>query len=174
MISLDEIRRAIFNERKAEASRIIGKEISADDGSVDYYRVESLMIKDKEVRNALIQVIGARIQEVADNQVSDAISAGHKYILIKAGLFPQIDFKEKIEELWIMETIEHERFSRLKETRPVSPEDIRALTQYQKPILEKLKAKAKIYHTINNSGGIQETSRQVENCLRSRLLLLLI
>jgi len=150
VISLDEIRRAIFNQIKAEASRITGKDISADDGSVDYYRVESLMMKDKEVRDALIQVIGARIQEVVDNQVSDALAAGHKYILIKAGLFPQIDFKEKIEELWIVETTEQERFGCLKETRPVSQEDIRALTQYQKPILEELKAKAKIYRTINN------------------------
>ena len=64
VISLDEIRRAVFNEKKAEISRIIQQDISADDGSVDYYRVEPLMMKDKEVRDALISAISARIKKL--------------------------------------------------------------------------------------------------------------
>jgi dephospho-CoA kinase len=170
VIDADLIAHEILNPGTDTFRRILetfGREILSDDGSIDRRKLGNIVFPDPEKRRLLNDlthpVIGGRIQ---DQIALLERTSGAGIVIIEAALMVEVGSYKRYHALVVVTCHPSIQLSRLIDRDKLSLEDAMARIRAQMPMEEKLKVAD---YSIDTSGSLQETHRQVERIYQQLL-----
>jgi dephospho-CoA kinase len=172
VIDADLIAHEILNPGTDTFGRILetfGREILAGDGTIDRRKLGNIVFSDPEKRFLLNRlthpVIGDRIrQSIAWIERTSET----KIVIIEAALMVEVGSYKRYHALVVVTCLPSIQLSRLIDRDNLSLEDAVARIRAQMPIEEKLKVAD---YSIDTSGSLQETHRQVDRIYQELLKL---
>lgn len=172
VIDADLIAHEVLNPGTDTFERILetfGPEILCGNGSIDRRELGRVVFSDPEKRLLLNNLthpeIGGRIRQriACLEQTSEA-----KVLIIEAALMVEVGSYKRYHALVVVSCHPEIQLSRLMDRNHLSLEDAEARIRSQMPIEEKLKVAD---YSIDTSGSLQETHRQVESVYKKLLKL---
>ena len=146
-----------------EIIRTFGKEILDGDGSINRTNLGNLVFSDAGQLERLNRIVHPAVKQYVREEIARARKEGVSIFLLESALLMEDHYEELCDELWYIFVERRIRFSRLKESRPLSDEKVRQIMEKQ---ADEAAYRAYCDVTIDNSGTFEETKRQIETTIR--------
>lgn len=138
---------------------LLGKEILADDGTIDNRKMAQAMFGNEEMRAAVGNIIHPAVRQVIERRIEEARTADAELFFLEAALLIEEKYDEIVDEMWYIYTSEAVRKKRLRESRGYSDEKITAIMDSQ---LSEASFRAACDFVIDNSYSLEETKKQID------------
>ncbi|MDR0424669.1 MAG: dephospho-CoA kinase [Clostridiales Family XIII bacterium] len=169
LIDADEVAREIVapgSEGLAELVAHFGSGILLEGGGLDRARLAEIAFATEGARAALNSIMHARIIRRMGELAAGHRDAGAKALFLAAPLLFEAGMAGMADEVWLVDADEGIRLERVKKRDNLSEAHIRSRMAAQMPSGEK-RALADV--VIDNSGGLGELYRKLDDILRERL-----
>ncbi len=172
IVTADDLARSL--EVKGEVCyeplvNLLGKEVLADDGQIDPKKMARMIFADgaEDILRSVNAIVHPAVKTRIKNLIKDARLEGSvKWFFIEAALLIEDGYDKIVDELWYIYADEDVRRSRLKASRGYSDEKITDIMDSQNSDDTFRKYCAV---TIDNSGDLKDTAKQLEHLLHSDL-----
>jgi len=141
-----------------EIARIFGSEVIAGDGNLDRVAMARLVFEDPARRKVLENIIHPRVAEEKARRLKEFDEQGHNLTIVDVPLLYESGWERSFDLVVVVYVPEDVQVDRLAHRDGLSPEEIRSRIAAQMPIEEK---KARADRVVDNSGTVEDTSRQV-------------
>lgn len=140
--------------------RCLGREILAEDGTIDKQRMAKVIFADQEKLKQVNEIIHPAVREEIMKRIEDARKEEKvDFFFLEAALLIEEHYDEVVDELWYIFAKKEVRRARLRESRGYSDEKIDAIMKKQ--LSDEIYRKTCGF-VIDNSGTFEETKRQIE------------
>lgn len=145
----------------------IGKEIVADDGTIDRSILAKIIFNDKEKRLKINQITHPKVLVEVQEEIEAMRQKGIvPYLIIETALMMEAQYEFTCDDIWYVYAPEEERRRRLKKERNYSDDKINAIFGNQSKEEAFRKAFAKV---IENVGDIKQLEEQVDCLIKNQL-----
>ena len=142
-----------------EVVKAFGSDIVGDDGRIDRARLGALVFADPEKLKRLNAIVHPRVREIMVRQLQDWERGGnHDAVFVEAALLVEANFVKELDGLVVAWCSPEQQLERLL-ARGFGEQEARRRIAAQLAVAEKLRQAT---HTIDCSGTVEETGRQVE------------
>lgn len=146
-----------------EIIEYIGREIVAEDGTIDRVKLAQIIFEDKEKRLKINQIthpkVLTEVQRIIGEMRKQEI---YPYLIIETALMIEAQYDFICDEIWYVFTPEDVRRSRLKESRSYSDEKIDSIFANQSKEETFRQAYSKV---IENVGDIRNLEEQIDKLI---------
>jgi dephospho-CoA kinase len=146
--------------------REFGREVLADDGTIDRKKLADVVFADDARRKRLNAITHPRIAEAAQAETSRHIGAGAPVVFYEAALLVENGLHRMLDGLVVVSAPEDVQVRRVMARDGLDEAAARARLAAQLPLAEKLKVAS---HVIDNAGTPEATRAQVERLYRELL-----
>jgi dephospho-CoA kinase len=162
LIDADQIARELvrpYTPAWNELTKVFGKEILREDGSIHRKRLGAKVFSNPEQRNLLNQILHPRIKAEMNKRVKEI---GQKdpnaIIVIDAALLIELGDHRQMDKVIVVTATEKQQIERLKKRDGVDQEEAQKVLSSQMALEEKMKVADFV---ICNERSFEETSRRV-------------
>jgi dephospho-CoA kinase len=162
LIDADQIARDLVHPHTPawnELTKVFGKEILQEDGSIHRKRLAGKVFSDPEQRNLLNQILHPRIRAEMNKRVKEI---GEKdpnaIIVIDAALLIELGYHQAMDKVIVVSATERQQIERLKKRDGMDQEEAQKVLSSQMALEEKMKVADFV---ICNERSIEETKRKV-------------
>ncbi len=145
-----------------EIRQTFGKEVLAEDGSLDRAAMARLVFQDKARRKLLESIIHPRVAEEQEKRVRSLEREGHRIAIIDVPLLYESEWEKPFDLIIVVYVPRDVQEQRLVERDEISLEDARARLNAQMPIEQKKKLADRV---VDNTRGKAHTLEQVKEIL---------
>jgi dephospho-CoA kinase len=163
LIDADRIARELVRPHTPawnELTKVFGKEILQEDGSIHRKRLAAKVFSNPEQRNFLNQILHPRIKAEMNKRVQEI---GEKdpnaIIVIDAALLIELGDHREMDKVIVVSSTEKQQIERLKKRDGVDQEEAQKVLLSQMPLDQKVKVADFV---ICNKGSFEETKRRVK------------
>lgn len=140
-----------------------GDEVLKEDGSIDRQKLSKIVFADREeleylnrlVHPEVINELEERIKRISSSE-SDAC------FVIESAILFETELDRMCDKVWYVRSDDEKRIERLRESRGYTDDKIQKIIAQQ---LNDEEFEAKADATIDNSGSVEETEKQLEKLL---------
>lgn len=140
-------------------ARIFGRDVIAADGTLDRKRLGSIVFADADKRRQLESVLHPEIRRLGEEQVTKAVTEGHKLLVYMAPLLIESGAADRVNEIWVVTVRPEIQLERLIARDGIGKEAAQRIIDSQMSLAEKA-SYGRIL--IDNSGTPEETRQLVE------------
>lgn len=139
-----------------------GKEVIAEDGSMDRAKVGSIIFHNEDKRKMLNSIIHPAIREEMLRQRDELMSYGEKNIFMDIPLLFESKLEHFVEKILVVSVNEDVQLQRLMERNGFTEEEAKARIATQIPVKEKEQLADAVIH---NNGTLEDTAVQLQTIL---------
>ena len=139
-----------------------GKEVIAENGSMDRAKVGSIIFHNEEMRQTLNRIIHPAIREEMLRQRDELMSYGEKNIFMDIPLLFESKLEHFVEKILVVSVNEDVQLQRLMARNGFTEEEAKARIATQIPVKEKEQLADAVIH---NNGALEDTAIQLQNIL---------
>lgn len=142
-----------------QITRFFGREILAQDGTLDRKRLAAQIFSDPEKRRQLEKILHPEIKRLSEERIAQEIGAGNRLLIYMAPLLIEAGVTDRVDEIWVVTVRPEVQLERLMVRDRITLEQAQQIVASQMPLSEK-----ESYGTvvIDNSGTEAETRRILE------------
>jgi len=142
-----------------ELVKAFGPDVTSGEGRIDRARLGALVFADSEKLKRLNAIVHPRVHELIIRQLQDWERDGnHDAVFVEAALLVEANFVKDLDGLVVVWCSPEQQVERLL-ARGLSEEQARRRITAQLAVADKLRQAT---HTIDCSGTVEQTRRQVE------------
>lgn len=142
---------------------IFGREIVADDGTLDRKRLGAMVFADAAKRRQLEGILHPEIRRLGEERVARAVAEGHRLLVYMAPLLIEAGAAERVDEIWVVTVRPEIQLERLMARDGIDREAAQRVIDSQMPLAEKA-SYGRIL--IDNSGTPEETRQLLADIWR--------
>jgi dephospho-CoA kinase len=146
----------------AAVAAAFGREILAEDGSLDRAKLAEIVFDDRDKRRILNGILHPRIAAASAERVAALDSAGEKLACYEAALLVENGLADAFRPLVVVAVSEEAQIERAMARDGATREQARARIAAQLPLATKIAAAD---YVIDTSGPREETARRVDEVL---------
>jgi dephospho-CoA kinase len=162
LIDADQIAREVVRPHTPawnELTKVFGKEILQEDGSIHRKRLAAKVFSDPEQRNLLNQILHPRIKAEMNKRVKEIGQKDpHAIIVIDAALLIELGDHREMDKVIVVTATEKQQIERLKKRDGVDQEEAQKVLSSQMALEEKMKVADFV---ICNERSFEETKKRV-------------
>lgn len=144
---------------------LLGDGVLRPDGEIDRGAMAERIFGDEELLKQVNQIIHPAVQEYLLQRLEEARSNPEvELFFVEAALLIEAGYRELVDELWYIHADADVRRERLERSRQYGPEKIANIMSRQ---LSEEQFRASCDFVINNSGGLEESFRQIDKKLEA-------
>lgn len=143
--------------------KAFGKEILKEDGRIDRSKLGSIIFTDPAKRGQLEAIMHPAIMRESEERIKQAEKEGAKICLVDAALLIEVGAYGRFQKVIVVAASEDIQLGRLLQRSHLDREEALRRIRAQKPLEEKVHY---AHYTIDNSGSLEETERQVERIFK--------
>jgi len=163
LIDADQIAREVVRPHTPawnELTKVFGKEILQEDGSIHRKRLAAKVFSDPEQRNLLNQILHPRIKAEMNKRVKEIGQKDpHAIIVIDAALLIELGDHREMDKVIVVTATEKQQIERLKKRDGVDQEEAQKVLSSQMALEEKMEVADFV---ICNERSFEETKRRVK------------
>jgi dephospho-CoA kinase len=130
-----------------------GKEVIAEDGTLDRARMREIVFRDPEARQRLERVLHPLIASLHRRWIAERVNEGTPLAVSEVPLLFETGLEEEFDVVVFVDAPEAERLRRLVEERGLAPAEARSIMASQgDPAVKRSKAD----HVLDNDGSLAE------------------
>jgi len=142
-----------------EVVKAFGSDVTSSGGHIDRARLGALVFADPEKLKRLNAIVHPRVHETMIRQLQDWEREGtHNAVFVEAALLVEANFVKDLDGLVVVWCSPEQQLERLL-ARGLSEEEARRRIAAQLAVADKLQQAT---HTVDCSGTVEQTRRQVE------------
>lgn len=145
--------------------KMFGKTILTRDGEIDRKTLGAIVFDDVEKLQKLNEIVHPAVKDQVKKKIKEANKKHYKIFLVESALLLEDHYEEICDELWYIYADEKVRRERLKTFRLMDDEKINLVMKAQ--ATEEVFRKY-CHKTIDNSGTIENTRKQIERAINGR------
>lgn len=142
-----------------EIREVFGEEYFQSDGSLDRGRLAETIFSDVTARQRLNQIIHPKVLELIEGGIQEARNRGESLVVVDVPLLFEVGWDKRMDKVVVVYAEPEIQLARLLERDALTLEEAQNRIAAQLPL--SLKAQEADY-VINNSGSLEDTSRQVD------------
>lgn len=150
------------SETLKKIAEIFGREVIAEDGSMDRAKVGNIIFHDESMRKKLNDIIHPAIREEMIRQRDEFISYGEKNVFMDIPLLFESKLEHFVEKIIVVSVSEEVQLGRLMARNGFTEQEARTRIATQIPVKQK---EALADYVINNNGTLEQTALQLQNIL---------
>ncbi len=144
---------------------LLGDGILRPDGEIDRGAMAERIFGDEELLKQVNQIIHPAVQEYLLQRLEEARNNPEvELFFVEAALLIEAGYRELVDELWYIHADADVRRERLERSRQYGPEKIANIMSRQ---LSEEQFRASCDFVIDNSGGLEESFRQIDKKLEA-------
>lgn len=144
---------------------LLGDGILRPDGEIDRGAMAERIFGDEELLKQVNQIIHPAVQEYLLQRLAEAGNNPEvELFFVEAALLIEAGYRELVDELWYIHADADVRRERLERSRQYGPEKIANIMSRQ---LSEEQFRASCDFVIDNSGGLEESFRQIDKKLEA-------
>lgn len=146
---------------------LLGHGILNEEGIIDRNKMAALIFADKELLAKVNAIIHPAVKSYILEEIRKEKEAqSYDFFFVEAALLIECGYGEHVDELWYIHASEEERRARLKVNRGYSDEKVNQIMNGQ---LKEEEFRKSCHVVIDNSKGLDETKKQIDEILGDRL-----
>ncbi len=150
-----------------ELTALLGRGISAPDGTIDRQRMAAEIFADRAVLDQVNEIVHPAVKAFIIQKIrAEKESAEYDFLFVEAALLIEGGYEEILDELWYIHTDADIRRERLKASRAYSDEKIDQILQRQ---LSEEAFRAHCRVIIDNSSDFMSACKQIDMKLEEYL-----
>lgn len=142
---------------------IFGREVVAEDGTLDRKRLGAMVFADAAKRRQLEGILHPEIRRLGEERVAEAVAEGHRLLVYMAPLLIEAGAAERVDEIWVVTVRPEIQLERLMARDGIDREAAQRVIDSQMPLAEKA-GYGRIL--IDNSGTPEETRQLLADIWR--------
>lgn len=150
------------SETLRKIAEVFGKEVIAEDGSMDRAKVGNIIFHDETMRKKLNDIIHPAIRGEMIRQRDEFISYGEKNVFMDIPLLFESKLEHFVEKIIVVSVSEEVQLERLMVRNGFNEQEARARIATQIPVKQKESFADAV---INNNGTLEQTALQLQNIL---------
>ncbi|MCR5503779.1 MAG: dephospho-CoA kinase [Lachnospiraceae bacterium] len=143
---------------------LLGAEILGPDGEIDPKKMAAVIFKDESLREKVNGIVHPAVRSRILSGIEEEKRKGKAdYFFLEAALLIECGYLSVVDEMWYVYADADVRKKRLKKGRGYSDEKIRSIMESQ---LSDEEYRKNSHFTIDNSGSLEDSMRQIEAHLK--------
>ncbi|PLX94138.1 MAG: dephospho-CoA kinase [Desulfuromonas sp.] len=162
LVSADQLAREVVTPGRPELVRLVerfGREILAEDGSLDRDAVARIVFADERARTDMNQIVHPAIGRLALKQLRELAQSSVPLVVYEAPLLFEAGAEKRVDKVLVVKVDPQIQLQRLIARDGLTPADALRRVAAQMSQQEKL---ARADFVIDNSGSVVETVAQVD------------
>ena len=163
VIDADEVARAVVAPGQPaweEIKRTFGPEFFQEDGTLHRDKMAARVFSDPKARERLNKIIHPRVIGEMARRLRDLESRGADLVLVEVPLLFEVGLPSAYDRVIVVYVGPEEQRQRLRNRDRRGEAEITGILEAQWPLKDK---RAQADYVVDNGGGLEDTSRQVEN-----------
>ena len=163
VIDADEVARAVVAQGQPaweEIKRTFGPEFFKEDGTLHRDKMAARVFSDPKARERLNKIIHPRVIGEMARRLRDLESRGADLVLVEVPLLFEVGLPSAYDRVIVVYVGPEEQRQRLRNRDRRGEAEITGILEAQWPLKDK---RAQADYVVDNGGGLEDTSRQVEN-----------
>ena len=143
-----------------QITELFGREILAQDGTLDRKRLAAQIFSDTEKRRQLERILHPEIKRLSEERIAQEIVAGNRLLIYMAPLLIEAGVTDRVDDIWVVTVRPEVQLERLMLRDGITLEQAQRIVASQMPLSEKKSYGSVV---IDNSGTEAETRRILED-----------
>ena len=143
-----------------QITELFGREILAQDGTLDRKRLAAQIFSDTEKRRQLERILHPEIKRLSEERIAQEIVAGNRLLIYMAPLLIEAGVTDRVDDIWVVTVRPEVQLERLMLRDRITLEQAQRIVASQMPLSEKESYGSVV---IDNSGTEAETRRILED-----------
>jgi dephospho-CoA kinase len=162
VLDADEFARDVAKPHTAgwqEIWEVFGEEYFHPDGSLDRSRLAETIFRDATARHRLNEIIHPKVLALIESRIQESRNRGESLVIVDVPLLFEVGWDKQVDKVVVVYVKPEIQLARLLERDNLTLEEAQNRIAAQLPL--SLKAQQADY-VIDNSGSLEDTSRQVD------------
>jgi dephospho-CoA kinase len=160
IVDADRIAREVVDKGSDGLREVVaafGREVLADDGSLDRQKVAAVVFKDEQARRTLQAITHPRIGQLSARRIAELLASAASYVVYDAPLLVEVGAHKGLDALIVVAAGEANQVARAVERDGLSPEEAKRRIAAQLPLSRKVEVAD---YVIHNDGTLAELEQR--------------